>query len=110
VDFVGQVRATDNVAENALDRCPLARAPIIALLSSSLSPHRALSLPGRTVLWSVDPPAIRRSLAALAALTLTPSLPHSPSPTFLSPPAAASSFFLDTPLRLCPPNLSSSRA
>ena len=84
MDFVGQVRVT-NVAfasYTARERCPVARAPTTALLSCSLSPHRALTLPHRAALWSLDPPALCRSLAALP---LTPSLRHSPSPLLLSP-------------------------
>jgi hypothetical protein len=66
----------------ARERCPLARVPTIALLSCSLSPHLAQTLPRRAALWSLDPPALCRSLAAL---TLTPSLFPSPSPLRLSP-------------------------
>ena len=69
-------------ASHKCERWPLARAPTIALCSCSLSPHPARTLPRRAALWSLDPPALYRSLAAL---TLTPSLFHSPFPLRLSP-------------------------
>jgi hypothetical protein len=104
VDFVGQLRATDEVAPKP--RAAAARRLVLRLSRCSVAPClaalrvvHARSLVLRCLGLSIRP-AIRRSIPC-CPYSYAVATQLSPSPLLASsPPAAASSFFLDTPLRL----------
>ena len=101
VDFVGRLRATDEVAPKP--RATAARRLVLRLSRCSLAPClrivHGLSLVKRCFGLSIRP-ALRRSIPCCPySYAVAPPLSLSPL-LVSSPPAAASSFFLDTPLRL----------